>query len=376
MFNKSFVLCLIMQFWFWIAFNMALPLIAQYVVDMGASAAMAGFVAGIFSFLALVMRPLAGFLGDRLNNKALVFVGFAASTLAFAGYGLAPNVGWLIVFRTVHALGLCIQTTVGTAMAVQFIPRERTVEGVGYIGVAAQIALALGPSLGVLALDGLGYQGAFFAAAGIMVITALLLVPVRVGKPQRKEAAGGISIRDFIDVRALPLTITVLAFAVCSGLTSSLLVMMGTARGIAGVTAFFLISSLGIAAIRPMAGRRVDNKGLNSLIPATFVGECACMSILAFAGNLPLVVLASIGRICGQGVAQSTLQGQIMKDAPPERRSVASSTVYVGIDIGQGVGAMAGGALVDAAGFTGCFLLGPACLVVGLISYIYWNRRA
>ena len=33
------------------------------------------------------------------------------------------------------------------------------------------------------------------------------------------------------------------------------------------------------------------------------------------------------------------------------------------------------GALIDAAGYTGCFMLGPVCLVVGLITYIYWYRR-
>ena len=373
--NRSFVLCLILQFWFWIAFNMTLPLIAKYVVAMGASSTMAGFVAGIFSFLALVMRPVAGYIADRVNSKLLLYVGFVATIAAFVIYGTAPNVGWLIVGRVIHAFGLCIQTTVGVAMAMQFIPAGRAVEGVGYIGVAAQIALALGPSVGVFALDLLGYQGTFFAAAAIMLLVMALMAPIHVAPPQRKAGDARLSIRDFVDVHAIPLALTIMSFAICSGLTSSLLVLVGTQRGIAGVTAFFLVSSIGIATLRPFAGRRVDAKGLNAIIPVCFASEITCMSLLAFAGNLPMVVAAAFGRMFGQGIAQSSLQGQVLKDADPEARGVASSTVYIGIDVGQGVGAMVGGALIDIAGTTGCFLLGPTCLVLGIFAYLYWYRR-
>ena len=375
MFNKCFVLCLLMQFWFMIAFNMTLPLIAQYVVDMGESATMAGFAAGIFSFLALAFRPISGYLTDTRSNKMLLLVGYIASIIAFVGYGLAPNVGIIIVFRAIHAFGLCLQSTITTVVAMAFIPKGREVEGVGYVGVAAQLGLALGPSLGVLCVDALGYQGTFFAAAVVMLLTIVLLVPIPVADPVPSANKRPKGLGSFLHMPSLALTVTVLTFSTCAGLTSALLVMLGTGRAIAGVTVFFLLSSLGIAAVRPFAGKLVDRRGLNALIPATFVSECACMGVLAFAGNLPLVLLASVFRIFGQGVAQSSLQGQVMKDAGPEQRGVASSTFFMGIDIGQGLGAIVGGALIDVAGFEGAFLFGPVALAVGLVSYLYWLRR-
>ena len=127
--------------------------------------------------------------------------------------------------------------------------------------------------------------------------------------------------------------------------------------------------------MRPFSGKLVDRRGLNSLTPLTFASECACMGVVAFAGNLPLILLAGVFRIFGQGIAQSSLQGQVMKDAGPERRGVASSTFFMGIDIGQGLGAMASGALIDLAGFEGAFLFGPVTLAVGLVSRLYWLRR-
>ena len=377
MFNRNFVLCLVMQLWFTIAFNMTVPLIAQYVVTLGETTAMAGFVAGIFSFLALAMRPFSGYAADRLHNKLLLAVGYIASVVAFVGYALFPNVGAIIAFRVIHALGLCLQTTVTTVVAMQFIPPSRIAEGVGYIGVSVMIGLAIAPTIGVMLVEALGYMATFLLSGGLMLATVGLLLPIPIAPPVKRDAdeKRRISIRDFVHVSAIPLTVTILAFSACSGVTNAMMVIVGDARGIPMIALFFLISSLGIAAVRPLAGRMVDRRGLNSVMPATFVFEAACMSLLAFAGNLAMVVVAAVLRVFGQGTSQAAVQGQILKDAGLEKRGVANSTIYIGIDIGQGAGAIVGGALADVAGFEATFLFGPAILAVGLITYLYWYRR-
>ena len=375
MLNRRFVLCVVMQFWFMIAFNMTLPLIAQYVVYLGETTTMAGFVAGIFSFLALAMRPASGFAADRVHNKLLLGIGFAASTIAFLGYAFSPNVGWIIFFRVVHAVGLCLQTTVMAVIAMQFIPEGRTVEGVGYIGVAAQLGFAIGPTVGVFMVDSFGYNMTFLLSAILMACTVFLLLPIPIAPPVEKERSSRISVRDFISVPAIPLATAILAFSMCSGITNALLVLLGDVRGIANITIFFLISSIGIAAIRPVAGRLVDRRGLGVLLPASFICETVCMVFLAFAHSFGAAVAASIFRIFGQGTASSSLQGQVLADAGEEGRGVANSTSYIGMDIGQGAGAIIGGALADVAGYEATFLLGPVTLIAGVVGFLVWRRR-
>ena len=101
-------------------------------------------------------------------------------------------------------------------------------------------------------------------------------------------------------------------------------------------------------------------------------------SIIAFIGYgiAPNVGVIIVFRIFGQSIAQASLQGQVMKDAGPEQRGVASSTFFMGIDIGQGLGAIVGGALIDLAGFEGAFLFGPVALAASLVAYLYWLRTA
>ena len=157
MFNKCFVLCLLMQFWFMIAFNMTLPLIAQYVVDMGESATVAGFAAGIFSFLALAFRPILGFLTDMRNNKMLLLVGYAASIIAFIGYGIAPNVGVIIVFR-IFGQSIAQASLQGQVMKDAGPEQRGVASSTFFMGI--DIGQGLGAIVGGALIDLAGYRRA------------------------------------------------------------------------------------------------------------------------------------------------------------------------------------------------------------------------
>ena len=106
----------------------------------------------------------------------------------------------------------------------------------------------------------------------------------------------------------------------------------------------------------------------------SFICESICMLGAAFATNVVGVVVAASGRTGGQLVGQSSLQGQIMRDIPNERRGVASSTFYMGVDMGQGLGAMLGGVLASAFGFQNMYLCGLIALAMGVVSFVYYMK--
>ena len=100
--NRNFVISLLVQFWFMMSFFMSQPLVAQFVVNMGESTALAGFVAGIFSILALVFRPVSGFLADRYYRKYVLAFGYVLCVVSYAGYAIAPNAAVVLAFRAVY----------------------------------------------------------------------------------------------------------------------------------------------------------------------------------------------------------------------------------------------------------------------------------
>ena len=374
LFNRNFVLCLIVHFWYMLSFHMTTPQIAQFVVALGESTAIAGLVAGIFSLLALVFRPFSGFMADRFYRKHLMLLGYVFCTVSYFGYALSPNYGIVLAFRILHAFGLCIQTTLMAVVAMDFCPRERVVEGVGWVAIAATVGMGIGPGLGVALSAALGHRVAFAVSGALMFVTIGCMLPLPV---ERREPvlAKGFALSNFINVRTLPLMFTAMTFSFCSGITTAMLVLVGDVRGIAGVAVFFLISSTLMVLVRPFSGRLVDRKGLPVIMPFTFVFEVACMTLNAFAQSLAPIIVASVCRSVGQGVSNASLQGQALKESTPEDRGRTNSTFYMGIDIGQGLGAIIGGVLADAFGFTTMFMAGPIALVGGLISYLIWLRR-
>ena len=374
LFNRNFVLCLLVQFWFMLSFMMTTPQIAQFVVAMGESTTIAGFVAGIFSIMALAFRPVSGYAADRFYRKHVLAVGYAVCIVSYFGYAISPNYIVVLIFRIAHALGLCIQTTLISVIAMDFIPEGRVAEGVGWVSIFATAGSSLGPALGVGLSDVFGHRIAFALAGAFMAITIVLLfiLPIKRHAPKQGK---GFSLGSFFSRRALPLALTVMTFAFCLGMTTSMLVLVGDVRGIAGIAFFFLVSSAGAALVRPFSGKIVDRKGLQAVMPITFVSESICMLLLAFAQAFPQVMIAAVFRTFGHGIAQASLQGQALKEASPEERGVTNSTFYMGIDIGQGISAIIGGAIADAFGFTAMFFAGPVVMVIGVACYLTWYHR-
>lgn len=373
--NKGFALCLLLQTVYMLSFNMVTPLIAQYAVLIGETTAMAGLIAGMFSFCALAFRPFVGYASDHVNRNRFMLVGLIIGAVAMVGYGLSQTAAMLVIFRILHALALSIQTTVITVIAIDFIPSPRIAEGVGYVGIAAMVGMSLGPGLGVAVAEGIGHTTAFFGGAALMLGAAAVsfALPVTTYEPPPPTR---FSLAQTIDVDAIPLSLSALSFAFCAGLTSSFMVLLGDERGISGIAWFFFISSLGMVFVRPIAGRITDRRGLTGIALVGFASEGLAVTAIAFAASLPLILAGAVFRIFGQGAAQSSIQGCVLKDAPDERRGVASSTFYLGIDAGQGLGAIIGGAIADSCGYAAAFLSGPCVLGVGFLAFLWWKLRA
>lgn len=372
--NRPFISCLLLQSLYMLSFNMVTPIVAQYAVVLGETTATAGLIAGMFSFCALAFRPLVGYAADCVNRKRFMMAGLALGAFSMVGYGLSQSAAMLVIFRITHALALSIQTTVITVIAVDFIPKARIAEGVGYVGIAAMLGMSLGPGIGVCLVDAISHSAAFFGGSAFMVLAMV----VSAALPPIDQPSGGkgrFSLRQTIDLRSVPLSLSALSFAFCAGLTSSFLVLLGQDRGIADIAWFFFVSSLGMMVIRPIAGRITDRQGISVIATVGFISEALAVSAVAFARGLPLILAGSVFRVFGQGAAQSSIQGCILKDTPDEKRGVASSTFYLGIDAGQGFGAIAGGMVADGFGYTYAFLTGIPVLLLGFVSYRWWRSR-
>lgn len=121
-----------------------------------------------------------GRLGDIVGKKPIYTWGFAVFTLGSVMAGLSPSVGWLIGFRVFQGIGAAMIFALSFAIITEAFPREERGRALGINGAIVSIGIVIGPTLGGLLIDSLGWRWIFFVnlPVGIVgTITAIRYIP-------------------------------------------------------------------------------------------------------------------------------------------------------------------------------------------------------
>ena len=130
--------------------------------------------------LAALVVPL-GRLGDLVGRKVLYTWGFVVFVAGSALCGLAPSLGWLIVFRVGQAVGAAMLQANSVAIITAAVPRRALGRAIGVQGAAQAVGLSIGPSVGGFLIDSLGWRWVFFIAVpfGLLgTVLAWLVLPL------------------------------------------------------------------------------------------------------------------------------------------------------------------------------------------------------
>ncbi len=119
-------------------------------------------------------QPIGGRLGDTYGRRRVYLIGLTLFGIASAGCAFAPDLGWLIFFRTMQALAGALSFPNGAAMVREAIPRERRGAAFGMVGMATGIAAGLGPPLGGLLVHAFGWASIFWANVPVIAVALLL----------------------------------------------------------------------------------------------------------------------------------------------------------------------------------------------------------
>jgi EmrB/QacA subfamily drug resistance transporter len=123
---------------------------------------------------------VTGRLGDRIGPKKVYLTGLALFTLASVWCGLTTSVGMLIVARVFQGLGASMMTPQTMAVITRIFPPDERGKAMSLWGATAGVATLVGPIVGGVLVDALGWQWIFFLNAPIGVlgfVLAMRLVP-------------------------------------------------------------------------------------------------------------------------------------------------------------------------------------------------------
>jgi EmrB/QacA subfamily drug resistance transporter len=115
----------------------------------------------------------AAALGDRLGRRRVYAAGLALFTAASAACALAPDSGLLIAARAVQGIGAAAVTPLALTILASAFPPERRGSVVGIFGGIGGLAVAGGPLVGGVVVQGLDWHWIFWINVPIGLASAL-----------------------------------------------------------------------------------------------------------------------------------------------------------------------------------------------------------
>ena len=160
----------------------SLPLIAS---DIGTTPSTATWILTSQLLTFAVLMPLMGKLGDSHGHRKVYLVGFAVFVAMSVPTALAPNIGWLIVFRVLGAAGGAATSPTSMAIVMHAFPEEDRVKALGWWQLVGAGAPVIGLAAGGPIVDSIGWRWIFVGQGAISILALLAAVAILRETPTR-----------------------------------------------------------------------------------------------------------------------------------------------------------------------------------------------
>lgn len=376
-YSKDVILVMAASFFFMFSTMFINPLINGYAKSLGASSAFAGLIVGILSITAMFLRPVAGNLTDKFSKYRLSFIGGILIFIGVLGYIFTPSSSWLLLFRLINGAGYVLCTVCMTTWLAFLVPRQHVGEAMGFYGLMNALAMAVAPAVSINIYQKIGYRESLVASAAssLLMILAIQFVGDH-AKPRKNKKQPKKKGFKIIQMNVLPVAILTTLFALPYFSTQADIVTYVEQRHLnVAVGSYFLIYAIVLLVIRIGLKNFFDTVRFGVWFWISTIATAIYILLLTFMNNNWEMALAAAGMAVGYGVIYSVLQSTALLLAPLSEQGLASSTFYLGLDIGMSFGPILSG-IVDSALPVAWFY--PVELIIvplAIIVYLVYRKR-
>ena len=224
--SREFILIWLVNFLIFMSFQILIPTIPVFVSQIFHNDAIVGVVVGAYTFSAVFMRPIAGELMERPGVKTITILGLLLFGALSVCYGFASSLLVFFLIRISHGALWGISTTVTSEVAADVIPATRRVEGMGYFTLSQNVAMAVGPGLGIYLISRFTFDELFFCS-----LAALAMVRVKAPKKTRVSRSRG-GILNLLEKKALTPSLILFCVTMIQGAIVPFLPLYANEKGV------------------------------------------------------------------------------------------------------------------------------------------------
>ena len=349
-----------------------LPALAR---DLNISVAVAGQLVTLFAFTVMLFGPFLTAKLSHIDRKKLfifILLVFVGSNVLAA---MSPNIWVLAVARFIPALMLPVFWGTASETAGQLAGPGKAVSQV-YLGISA--ALVFGVPLGTLAVDAIGWRGAFWILAAMSLLLALLIqlympkLPASETKQGEKQSLILKDPRFLAQVALSTITFTAM-FTAYTYLADTLERLADIPANHVGwwLMGFGAVGMIG----NYIGGRAVDRNPLGATVFFLILLGAGMLAIVPAASNTVWLVLA----LSVWGLAYTALfpisQVRVMQAGSTAQAFAASMNISAA-NAGTGLGAIFGGLGIQYFGLASLGLIATAIVIAAILFALSMMRRA
>ncbi|WP_203637767.1 MFS transporter [Levilactobacillus wangkuiensis] len=378
LYSKNVLLVLIASFFYLMSPMLINPVIAGFSANSGASSILAGVIAGAMNLTALVLRPLAGNLTDRISKYSLTLIGGISLLVASLGYTFTTNVALILLFRVISGFGYTLCSVCMATWIADLLPADRIGSGMGIYGLSSALGMAVGPAFSVYLYQQYNYQSVFWVASffSVLMLIVIQFVSNR-GLPSRPKATQSKTAKkiQLVQPKVVPLAIILLLFSLPYFATETYIVSyIAHCHFAVPAGAFFPAYAIILLVMRLLLRDAFDH------IPfKKFFWLCLGFNLWGIIGltdlkNWLMLFLGAFGFAAGYGLMFSICQAKALTLVPMSDRGLANSTFYIGVDIGMSGGPVLAGIITAVLPWTWLYPVMALSLPVTVVVYLA-NRR-
>lgn len=262
----------------------------------------AGLAMTYFQLGTVLCRPFAGKIIDSLNKHRLLVAGSCAFLLIMTAFFFLRTLPAVFGLRFLHGAIFGVTSTAAAAVAALVLPLSRKGEGIGYFALSTNLAMVVGPLVGLLLMQYWGPSAVFFFLILGALFTLIAMIcnalPSSVTRPSASFRS--FSVTDLIEPRSvIPSLFGGLVFFSYGGMLT-FIPLYARSLGLASVTSlFFVVFALIIIVTRPVIGHLFDTKGPDYIVYPGFI--VFLLGFILFASISSLTGLLLSGAVLGLG---------------------------------------------------------------------------
>lgn len=155
--------------------NIAIPAMA---IQFSLPVETLSWIVTIFLLSSVAIVLPAGKLADSYGRRRVYTLGLGGMFITTIAAALSPTVPVLLLFRTLQGMSTALIFSTGMALLVSCYPAKMRGKAIGLSAAATYLGLSLGPSLGGIITEYLGWPVIFYATAVGTAIAYLLIMPI------------------------------------------------------------------------------------------------------------------------------------------------------------------------------------------------------